>query len=89
MGNWSFGGNTAPRDRDTAIVQVKVRKAADGTISTDGYDIIPCCLSSIPSVNDYCPTPYEKDSDEYKRVLTKLDGTWKGKDLNVDYSAFH
>lgn len=89
MGNWSFGGNTAPRDRDTAIVQVKVKKDTDGTLSTDGYDIIPCCLSSVASVNDYCPTPYKKDSDEYKRVLSKLDGTWKGSDLNVDYSAYH
>ena len=43
----------------------------------------------MASVNDYCPTPYKKDSDEYKRVLSKLDGTWKGSDLNVDYSAYH
>ena len=75
MGNWSFGGNTAPRDRDTAIVQVKVKVDPDGTISTDGYTAIPCCLSSTPSVNDYCPKPYEKDSEEYKRTMTKLDGT--------------
>lgn len=89
MGNFSFGGNTAPRDRDTAIVQVKVTKSADGALSTDGYDIIPCCVSATAGVNDYCPKPYERDSEEYKRTLSKLDGTWKGKDLNVDYSAYH
>lgn len=89
MGNWSFGGNTSPRDRDTAIVQLKVTKNPDGTLSTGEYDVIPCCLSSVPSVNDYCPTPYEKDSEEYKRTLTKLDGSWTGKDLNVDYSHYH
>ncbi len=89
MGNWSFGGNTAPRDRDTAIVQVKVKVDPDGTISTDGYTAIPCCLSSTPSVNDYCPKPYEKDSEEYKRTMTKLDGTWTGADLSVDYSGYH
>ena len=89
MGNWSFGGNTAPRDRDTAIVQVKVKVDPDGTISTDGYTAIPCCLSSTPSVNDYCPKPYDKDSEEYKRTMTKLDGTWTGADLSVDYSGYH
>ncbi len=89
MGNFSFGGNTAPRDRDTAIVQVTVEKQADGSLKTDGYEIIPCCLSSTPSVNDYCPKPYEKDSEEYKRTMSKLDGTWTGKDLSVDYSAYH
>lgn len=89
MGNWSFGGNTSPRDRDTAIVQLKVIKNPNGTLTTGEYEVIPCCLSSVPSVNDYCPTPYEKDSEEYKRTLTKLDGTWTGKDLNVDYSHYH
>lgn len=89
MGNWSFGGNTAPRDRDTAIIQVTVKKDIDGTLTTDGYEAIPCCLSSTPSVNDYCPTPYEKDSEEYKRTMSKLDGTWTGADLVVDYSAYH
>ena len=46
MGNWSFGGHTAPSDPDTAIVQVKVKRDVDGTISNDGYEIIPCCISS-------------------------------------------
>lgn len=89
MGNWSFGGNTAPRDRDTAIVQVKITKNSDGTLVTDGYEAIPCCLSSVPSVNDYCPTPYEKGTEEYDRTISKLDGTWEGKDLSVNYSAYH
>lgn len=89
MGNWSFGGNTAPRDRDTAIVQVKLKKDADGSISTEGWQAIPCCLSSTDSVNDYCPKPYDKDSEEYKRAMSKLDGTWTGADLNVDYSGYH
>lgn len=46
MGNWSFGGHTAPSDPDTAIVKVKVKRDADGTISNEGYEIIPCCISS-------------------------------------------
>ena len=46
MGNWSFGGHTSPSDPDTAIVQVDVRRDPDGSISNDGYSIIPCCISS-------------------------------------------
>jgi len=89
MGNWSFGGNTQPRDRDTAIVQISVKRDADGSLSTEGFEIIPCCLSSIPTYNDYRPIPYEEGSEEYNRVMSKLDGTFDGPNLNVDYSNWH
>lgn len=86
LGNWSFGGNTAPRDRDTAIAQVTVTQNADGTVELTDFSLIPCCLSSTSGVNDYRPTPYDPDSDEYKRAMSKLDGTFTGSDLTVDYS---
>ena len=86
MGNWSFGGNAHPRDMDTAIVQVTVKRDIDGSISTDAHEVIPCRLSSTTEYNDYCPTPYEEDSEEYKRVISKLDGSFDGADLVVDYS---
>ena len=59
LGNFSFGGNTAPRDVDTAIAQVTVKKDGDGW-TIDGYDPIPCRLSSTDSKNDYCPRPYKE-----------------------------
>ena len=34
MGNWSFGGSTAPSDRDTAIVQVKLHRDETGKVTT-------------------------------------------------------
>ena len=86
LGNWSFGGNTAPRDRDTAIAQVTVTEQKDGSYVLDGYACIPCCLSSTDGVNDYRPTPYDEDSEEYRRVMNKLDGVFTGPDLSVDYS---
>lgn len=86
LGNWSFGGNSGPRDRDTAIVQVTVKRDIDGSITTDAYELIPCCLSSSDGFNDYCPVPYDKDSDEYARAMSKLDGSFTGPDLIVDYS---
>ena len=30
--------------------------------------------------------PYDPDSDEYARTVSKLDGTFNGPDLSVDYS---
>ena len=65
LGNFSFGGNTAPRDVDTAIAQVTVKKDGDSW-AVDGYDLIPCRLSSTDSKNDYCPRPYKEDLDRQR-----------------------
>ena len=97
MGNWSFGGNTAPSDKDTAIVQVKVKRDLDGSISHDGLNVVPCCVSSRPvnegysgdNYNDYVPTPYTEGSEAYNRVLSKLDGTYKATSQGADYSNWY
>ena len=86
LGNWSFGGNTAPRDRDTVIAQVTITQAPDGKCTVSGYTLIPCCRSSTDAINDYRPVPYAEDDEGYARALTKLDGTFDGPDLTVDYS---
>lgn len=86
MGNWSFGGNTTPKDMDTAIAQVTVKRDLDGTISTDTYTLTPCSMSSSAGYNDFKPTPYDADSDGYKRAMSKLDGSYTGGNLSVDYS---
>ena len=96
MGNWTFGGNTAPKDPDTAIVQVTVKRDVDGSISTDSHDIIPCCVSSkiqdaqikALNYNDYKPTPYEEGSEAYARVIAKLSGEFEPSSQGADYSAW-
>ena len=97
MGNFSFGGNTAPKDRDTAIVQVNMVREPDGSLRHDGYSIIPCCLSSRPvyegytgdGYNDYKPTPYEEGTEDYERCLSKITGTYEGPNGQADYSNWH
>lgn len=89
LGNWSFGGNTSPRDRDTAIIQITVKRDVDGSISLEGWNAIPCCLSSTPAINDYRPVPYEPGTEEYDRAMSKLLGTFTGPDLSIDYSVYH
>ena len=93
VGNWSFGGNTQPTDQDTAIIRVTIMRDLDGSITTEGYDAIPCCVSSNMSggvgYNDYKPTPYPEDNEGYKRVLSKLDMNSGWENANKDYSAWY
>lgn len=88
LGNFVFGGNNAPRDRDTAIVQFTVKRSADGSVSVEGWEAIPCSLSSTSVTNDFRPEPYEEGSEEYERAMSKLNGTFTGPDLVVDYSEY-
>lgn len=97
MGEFSFGGSTSPTDRDTAIFQVTLKRDLDGTISVDGWKVIPCCVSSLPvyegytqdNYNDYCPTPYEEGSEDYNRVMSKLDGSYQATSQGADYSNWY
>ena len=97
MGEFSFGGSTSPSDRDTAIFQVTLKRDLDGSITVDGWNVIPCCVSSRPvyegytldNYNDYCPTPYEEGSEDYARVMSKLDGSYEGGNGGADYSNWY
>ena len=83
LGNFSFGGNIYPSDYDTAIIQQEVILEPDGTVTLGERALIPCSLSSMEKRNNYQPTPYEAGSEEYLRVLSKLDGTYAGPNLPV------
>ena len=97
MGEFSFGGSTSPTDRDTAIFQVTLKRDPEGSISVDGWQVIPCCVSSRPvyegytldNYNDYCPTPYEEGSEDYERTMSKLNGTYEGGSGGADYSNWY
>ena len=78
LGNFSFGGNQAPLDMDTALLQLDVIRDLDGKVSLGELTIIPCCISSISGTNNYQPTPYREGTDGYQRVLEKLQGKWNG-----------
>lgn len=86
FGNWSFGGNTAPRDPDTFILKMTLMKDVDGTISISERKHIPCSCTGVKGGNNYQPCPYEEDSEDYLRTLSKLDGTYNGPNLTINYS---
>lgn len=87
MGNFCFGGHHWPADLDSVILQQEVIREVDGSVHLGELTKIPCAISSITKTaqNNFQPTPYEEGSEKYERVLSKLDGTFKGANLNVDY----
>lgn len=87
LGNFSFGGNHNPRDKDTAILQQEIIRSPEGTISLGELTIIPCSLTSQKDYNDFQPIPLEAGDERWERVLSKLDDTFTGPDLVVSYNT--
>ena len=56
MGNFCYGGNKNPSDKDSMIFQ-QTFTFVDGILQEDAKDIraIPCRLSGSTEKNDYCP----------------------------------
>lgn len=77
LGNFCFGGNRNPSDKDTAVIQIQVEREEDGTVKIAGVQAHPYCVSSRKERNDYCPTPYPKGSSGAERVERKLSGTYR------------
>jgi poly-gamma-glutamate synthesis protein (capsule biosynthesis protein) len=56
LGNFCFGGNRNPEDKNTAVYQ-QTFTFVDGVLQNDiSADIIPCTISSADSRNDFQPT---------------------------------
>jgi len=65
LGNFCFGGNKNPSDKNTMIYQ-QTFTIVDGEVQTDVTDaaVIPCRLSSTGSYNDYQPTVASGDTKQ-------------------------
>ncbi len=71
LGNFCFGGNSNPEDKDSLIFQ-QTFTIEDGKVKKDdNITLIPCSLSSAGDHNDYCPTIL--DGDAKQRVLNKIE----------------
>lgn len=77
LGNFSFGGNRNPKDKDTAILQQQICRWADGSVTLGQLTVIPCRISGVENWNDFQPTPYDREDPGYVRVLSKLEGTFE------------
>lgn len=72
LGNFCFGGNDNPKDKDSMILQVTLNKNGD---ILDTY-VIPCTVSSVDNTNDFKPTPWY-DTDKGVGILNRI----------IEYSA--
>ncbi|MGF7141790.1 poly-gamma-glutamate capsule biosynthesis protein CapA/YwtB (metallophosphatase superfamily) [Anaerotaenia torta] len=72
LGNFCFGGNTNPADKDTMIFQQTFTFHNDELVQTDDVRIIPCSVSSTSQRNNYQPTP--STGKEKTRILKKING---------------
>lgn len=71
LGNFSFGGNRNPSDKDTFIFQQTFEFMNDAKLETSKTKVIPCSISSINTRNNFQPIPLE--GDEADRVLKKIE----------------
>ena len=71
LGNFCFGGNTNPADKDTMIVRATISVDENGEyIDDDNISFIPCKISSADNYNDYQPTPAQ--GSEHDRIVAKI-----------------
>lgn len=72
LGNFCFGGNHNPYDKDTFIFQQSfVFNQDDICVNASEVKIIPCSVSSISNRNNFCPTPVEGEAAQ--RILQRLE----------------
>lgn len=70
LGNFSFGANRNPADKDTMIFQ-QTFTFVDGQLQPDlEAKVIPCSISSVTNRNNFQPTPLE--GEEALRVIKRL-----------------
>ncbi|MCQ2437863.1 MAG: CapA family protein [Clostridia bacterium] len=72
LGNFCFGGNKNPRDKDCLIFRQTFIVSDDGTVSDGGIDLIPASVSGSDSTNTY--QPRIQNDDRGKRLLCKVAG---------------
>lgn len=70
LGNFCFGGNPNPSDKDCMIFQQTFTVTGNDVATDDDINIIPCSISSVSSSNNYQPTP--ATGDEKTRIEAKI-----------------
>ncbi|MCT4598717.1 MAG: CapA family protein [Vallitalea sp.] len=81
LGNFCFGGNLNPKDKDTFIFQQTFDFDNNSEIIYNNIEIIPCSISSSEDRNDFQPVPL--DEDNYDRIIRRINDY--SKNLNFNY----
>lgn len=70
LGNFCFGGNKNPSDKNCTIFQQTFNVGKDGSVSDAGINIIPARVSGSNSENDF--QPYILSGDAAEKQLAKI-----------------
>ena len=70
LGNFCFGGNKNPADKDTMIFRQTFLFDGNTLIPKENVSVIPCSISSEKSRNNYQPTPLS--GNEFSRIKEKM-----------------
>ncbi len=84
LGNFCFGGNLNPADKDTFILRQTFAVDAGGVTPLETL-VIPCAISGSKKKNDYQPVPLSGADAE--RVLDRIEKLSKGFDTPADLTA--
>lgn len=72
LGNFCFGGNANPPDKDTIIFRQTFTFVDGVLVPDDAVEVIPCSVTSVNWKNNYQPTP--QTGEEADRIMNKLNG---------------
>ena len=73
LSNFCFGGNYSLSDPDSVIIQCDFVMDEDGSKCVDyRLTVYPYSQTSTRPGNDFCPKPYEWESEDYFRVMDRL-----------------
>ena len=73
LSNFCFGGNYSLSDPDSVIIQCDFLMDAAGSSCVDyRLRVYPYSQTSTRPGNDFCPKPYAWESEEYFRVMSRL-----------------
>lgn len=85
LGNFCFGGNTNPGDKDTMIFQ-QTFSVKNGTVEKNrNIKVIPCSISSKSYTNDFQPRILS--GSEKARVIKKMNGLSRGRGVQLRASG--
>ena len=81
LGNFCFGGNSNPSDKNTMILQVSF-KLKDKKITSTTAKVIPCSLSGSKTCNDF--QPKRLSGSEKNDLIKKLNTYSKGMGTHIN-----
>ena len=85
LGNFCFGGNTNPADKDTMIFQQTFTVKGGKLTKKDNARIIPCSLSGSKSTNTFQPRILK--GSEKKALIKKMNRLSRGMGVKVASSG--